>query len=208
MILRNLFPIFILLAVACKENSDKPQVTENSVEEPTETVDAFTIEDIYNFAKSKTLDAHFSEDAILETKNWIEEDSLEVVTLKIYPDTPKELLINYTNINKTSVYSIEVYAYDSPWKSKTGIYMGMPVDELEKLNEKPLTFLGYEWDYAGAVDFENGVLSSDTLFVYLGTDGDVEMPADFIGSEVKITAKQAKSHKIEFKVTGLMYRPN
>ena len=35
----------------------------------------------------------------------------------------------------------------------------------------------------------------------------VDMPKEFIGSDITITAEQAKKYNIDFKVTGLMYRP-
>ncbi|MDP5044649.1 MAG: hypothetical protein NWQ06_06690 [Leeuwenhoekiella sp.] len=208
MILRYLVLAVFIILVGCKEKPDSAPASNTVTEEDVAEETVFTIEEIYGFAQAGTLENKYAEDDLLETKNWIEESSIEVVTLKIYPNTPKELLVHYTDINKTAVHSIEAYAYDSPWKSETDIYMGMPLAKLETLNKKAIRFSGYEWDFAGAVDFQQGALSSKTLFVYLGTDGDVAMPKEFVGSDVKITSEQAKDYDIEFKVTGLLYRPN
>ena len=196
-----------IIFLSCKEKLDSKAASPTVIQEETVQENVYTVEEIYRLAEAKSIEDTFAEEDLLETKQWIEEGSMEVVTLKVYPNTPKELLINYTDINKSIVHSIEVYAYDSPWKSETGIYMGMPLSELEALNKKSLRFYGYEWDYAGAVDFEKGALASEILFVYLGTDGDVDMPKEFIGSDITITAEQAKKYNIDFKVTGLMYRP-
>jgi len=207
MIRRSLFLVFMLVLGSCKETTAGKPVTESEALPKNKVTETRIIEEVYAFAIANTLEDHFPDAVIEETKKWIEEGTVEVETLKLHPNTPKELLINYSDLKKSDILSVEVYAFDSPWKSSTGIYMGMPIDELETLNKKPLSFYGYQWDNAGAVDFENGALSNTKLFAYLGADAVVEMPDAFIGSDKKITSKQAEESKINFKVTGLLYRP-
>jgi hypothetical protein len=51
----------------------------------------------------------------------------------------------------------------SRWHFADGIGIGTPLSELVALNRKPLRFLGFDWDYGGAVtDWNGGALAPAT----------------------------------------------
>ncbi|MGY8916335.1 MAG: hypothetical protein ACKVJF_14790, partial [Flavobacteriales bacterium] len=106
MIVRNLFFALLITVFGCKEKAVSGSEIQELAEEEVAVPEAYTIEEIYAFAKAKTLENYIPKDQILETKNWIEESSTEIVTLKLYPNTPKELWINYSDISKSKVESI------------------------------------------------------------------------------------------------------
>lgn len=54
------------------------------------------------------------------------------------------------------------------WKSRTGVYIGMSVNDLQKVNGRPFTFSGFGWDYGGGVmRWEGGALEGKGLAVQL-----------------------------------------
>jgi|GEM_PF-5046522 len=103
-----------IIFLGCKEKLDSKAAYQTVIQEDTVQENVYTVEEIYRLAEAKSIEDTFAEEDLLETKQWIEEGSIEVVTLKVFPNTPRELLINYTDINKSIMHSIEVYAYDSP----------------------------------------------------------------------------------------------
>lgn len=63
------------------------------------------------------------------------------------------------------------------WKSSTGAYIGMSVDELQKLNGRPFKFSGFGWDYGGGVmSWEGGTLEGKGIAIQLseGTNADLK----------------------------------
>ena len=70
----------------------------------------------------------------------------------------------------------------SVWKLPHDITLGTTLAELERLNGKPFTVMGFGWDYGGTVtDWRGGSLSglksgSPTVFLRLSPQGDGDSP--------------------------------
>ncbi len=51
-----------------------------------------------------------------------------------------------------------------------GVKIGTTLSELVKLNGKPFTFTGFDWDYGGYAIFEKGKLENDCYSIQLYYD--------------------------------------
>lgn len=74
-------------------------------------------------------------------------------------------------ISVSLVSDAEYFAPQLPsgkWKSRTGVFIGMTIEELEKLNGRPFVFSGFGWDYGGGViRWENGTLQDKGIAIQL-----------------------------------------
>lgn len=55
-------------------------------------------------------------------------------------------------------------------KSKTGMYLGMPLKELHELNGAPITFAGFGWDFGGNARAHEGKLKDSDISFMLDTE--------------------------------------
>ncbi len=69
-------------------------------------------------------------------------------------DSLKTGIISVTQVSDSDWYADSLAR--SEWKSSTGVYVGMSIDELQRINGRPFTFSGFGWDYAGGVISWNG----------------------------------------------------
>jgi hypothetical protein len=80
----------------------------------------------------------------------------------IYPDTPREVLIYWQDLNPplVTVQRLALRQSGSIYRLSNGIGVGTSVAELVRLNDgKPITFGGLGWDYGGGFDgFSEGKL--------------------------------------------------
>lgn len=66
---------------------------------------------------------------------------------------PQMIMVNATWDAETGVINGgAIYATDE------GVKVGMPIEEVEKINGKPFKLSGFGWDYGGAPNFEGGKL--------------------------------------------------
>ena len=88
----------LVILLGCKEKLDSQAASQTVIQEETVQENVYTVEEIYRLAEAKSIEDTFAEEDLLETKQWIEEGSMEVVTLKVYPNTPKELPYRPTSL--------------------------------------------------------------------------------------------------------------
>lgn len=79
----------------------------------------------------------------------------------LYPDDPTrrvEVFLDDANAHPTA---LRVFAEETVWRRADGIGIGTTTAELQKRNGKPFEFLGFDWDYGGAItDWHDGALAS------------------------------------------------
>ncbi|WP_417884781.1 hypothetical protein [Zunongwangia sp.] len=181
---------FLILSCGSRKNSAKS--------------DRFTLESLEGKTNSEILELY--PDAQPESgtnlKDVIEEEAEDRQYTILYPDTPDEILISWKDDAKTSIYDI-YYNKDGKWQSEKGIQVGTSYDQLVKLNEKPIQFYGFGWDYSGAVDWNGGKLEDSNIRVFLAPEGDIPNP--FYGDRI-IKASEEEIAKLNLKVAAIMYR--
>ncbi len=83
-------------------------------------------------------------------------------------------IISATLVSTADYYSEKLEPGN--WKSSTGVFLGMSVYELEKLNGRPFKFSGFGWDYGGGVmSWEGGTLDGKGIAVQLSEGTSAEL---------------------------------
>jgi hypothetical protein len=89
------------------------------------------------------------------------------------------------------------------WKSKTSIKIGSTYDELTKMNQKPISFYGFGWDYSGAVAWNDGKLEKSNVHVFLAPEK--EPKNKFYGDHI-ITATAEEINEMDLKVKAILFK--
>ncbi|MGH8026729.1 MAG: hypothetical protein ACREO0_08375 [Pseudoxanthomonas sp.] len=79
----------------------------------------------------------------------------------LFPNNPSRRATLYFQDEKNlrGLSMVSVNEAGSQWKLASGVGIGTSLAELRKINEKPFTFSGFDWDYGGTViDWQNGKL--------------------------------------------------
>ena len=82
----------------------------------------------------------------------------------LFPDDAKRRIdIIWKDPNKkVEIHFLTLHGKSSLWKTVHDISLGMSLKELERINRKPFTVLGYGWDYEGTVwSWEAGALTDE-----------------------------------------------
>lgn len=86
----------------------------------------------------------------------------------LFPDDPgKRAEILWVRGDRTKIKILRITEKGTVWKTDRGVTIGTSLSTLRRINERPLTLLGFAWDYGGSiVDCNGGVLKE------LGTQAD------------------------------------
>lgn len=129
------------------------------------SIDKFVIENL-NGKTAEEIKRIYPDANIKEDIGMFEEGTEERPYSILYPDSPDELHITWTDNGRTKINDIRITDAGN-WKSNTGIIVGTTYDELNSLNEKPVSFYGFGWDYSGAVVWNDGKFEKTPLRVFL-----------------------------------------
>jgi SH3-like domain-containing protein len=107
----------------------------------------------------------------------------------LFKNSPLELQCPLDENKK--IFGIYVRQPGGNWATKEGVKMGTTLDELAKLNERPIKFNGFGWDFGGLVyDFNKGKLEAyySSLSIVLGEPDNIEGLDEFMGDVECTTA--------------------
>ena len=74
---------------------------------------------------------------------------------RVFPDPPDEVEVLWT-VAGGPVAIVRVSEPTGEWVTSSGITIGTPIEELERMNDGPLSFSGFGWDYGGLVSSWDG----------------------------------------------------
>jgi len=185
--------IFILIALVTLAScgSSKKSVSSRSDKLMIENLANFTAEEIKNSFPNATIN---------EGTGMFEEGTVEKDFTVLYPETPNEIHITWTDNSKTKIDEIR-FSDNGKWKSKSGIKIGTTYSELNKMNGKPISFYGFGWDYSGAVLWNDGKLEDGKLRVFIGPDNEVN--AKYYGDRI-IKATPEEIEALDLKVETIL----
>ncbi len=149
--------IILLLTLAvlasCGSNSEVSAPTEN-LNEVLTCIDAKGLVSKYG-AKS----------VILDTSIVSGDDTLKGAI--IFPGTPKQAIVFF---HEGKISDVSIQGESSAWKTASGLYLGLPLQEVEKLNTKNFTISGFGWAHGGSVvSWEGGKLAGDSTLTHLAS---------------------------------------
>lgn len=184
--------ILVAASVSCK-NTQNASVT-------SEPADRFVIENLTSHSLDE-LKRLYADANIKEDVGMFDEGTEERPYTILFPDTRDELHITWDNAEKTRIHDIR-FTEGGKWKSNTGIKVGTTYEELNRLNEKEISFYGFGWDYSGAVVWNDGKFEDSNLFVFLEAR---QIPEKFYADHI-IEATPEEIALMDLKVNTIMYK--
>lgn len=107
---------------------------------------------------------------------------------KMFEGTDKEIEIIFNpEGDEKEIEDIRIIG--KGWKFENGLKLGMSLIEVEKINGKPYTVLGFGWDYGGYANFEGGKLEGT---VSIRFDVEPQAMADAISGDQSVPS----THKV------------
>ncbi|HWR33801.1 MAG TPA: hypothetical protein VN451_09750 [Chitinophagaceae bacterium] len=196
--MRIFFPalISLLLIISCKQKNTDPggKITLSEIRSP---ADSLLLSDstwggitaLTDFDELKQL---YSESNIKDERICGPEcvDSFDVT--RIYPGSNREFIVYWQDsLYHKQIGFIRCLSADAPYYTEAGVKIGTTLNELLRINGKPIAFFGFGWDYGGGIiSLNHGVLEktnvrfnlalaeqNDDNSVYGDTELNSDMPA-------------------------------
>ena len=136
---------------ACSSNSEVSLPTEN-------------LNEVLACGDAKGLISKYgAKSVILDTSIVIGDDTLRGAI--IFPGTAKQANVFF---HEGKISDVSVQGESSVWKTASGLYLGLSLQEVEKINAKNFTISGFGWAHGGSVvSWEGGKLAGDSTLTHL-----------------------------------------
>jgi hypothetical protein len=144
--------LFLLIAITFFSCSDKSSKELKLVSN--------NLNDVLNCKDLKGLNEKYGvKNLVADTLITISDDTLSGTIL--YPNTENQVFIFYHN---DQIIDVTIMGEKSDWKTESGLYLGMTLKEVEKINDKSFTISGFDWAHGGTVvSWEGGKLRGEKL---------------------------------------------
>ncbi len=172
--------LYVLVSSSTFIISCKNQNTEESTDQKKDSLtvvqsaEKLYAEDLLNINSHEDLVKKYGQNNVLKDRFLYADDPIGTPATILFKGSDKEITIEWRDtVNYKDVQSINVRGYTktdtsmpiyvSQWKTKTGLSIGMPLNEVKRLNDKDFTIGGLGWDYGGGViNWNGGNLSKDS----------------------------------------------
>ena len=116
-------------------------------------------------------------------------DKTEEPCTVLMEGTNNEVRISWKDNERTRIKAVYLMRPNSRWFTKEGLTTGLSLTELTKVNESPLTFYGFNWDYSGTVSsWRGGVLGKYEKYFYAvlnpSIPANVKLPEKYTGNHI------------------------
>ena len=112
----------------------------------------------------------------------------------IFPNSKKQAFVYFHDGNMVDV---TIKGESADWKTKSGLYLGMTLSEVQAINAKNFTLSGFNWSHGGSVvSWEGGKLTGDSTLSHLAVFSNVSNEHQGISDE----AYKLISGEVEFDV--------
>lgn len=152
--MKNYFLLLALLAlVACQQ--------EKATTPPSEILN-----EVLAAQDASGLQAKYGkENVVLDTSWVIGDDTLRGSIL--FPNSSKQAFIYY---HEGKIADVTIQGESSAWKTASGLYLGMRLADVQKINTKNFTISGFNWSHGGSVvSWEGGKLAGDSTISHLAS---------------------------------------
>lgn len=86
----------------------------------------------------------------------------------VFPGKDDEIRIVWKSGEREKIKAIYITSEDGKWHLKQGVKVGISLDDLTKLNESPVSFYGFQWEYSGTISsYRTGVLAPFEKYFYM-----------------------------------------
>lgn len=112
----------------------------------------------------------------------------------IFPNSKKQAFVYFHDGN---IVDVTIKGESADWKTKSGLYLGMNLSEVQSINAKNFTLSGFNWSHGGSVvSWEGGKLTGDSTLSHLAVFSNVSNEHQGISDE----AYKMISGEVEFDV--------
>jgi hypothetical protein len=112
------------------------------------------------------LQSKFGAQNIIQDTSWV----IGADTLRgsiLFPNTPKQVYVYY---RAGEIVDVTIKGKSSDWKTDSGLYLGLSLQEVQKLNDRNFTISGFNWAHGGeVVSWEGGKLAGIHLATFSNT---------------------------------------
>lgn len=145
--------LFALVAFSCSKSTEKQ--TDALQQAPTQVLDdLLSLQNVEGIVQK-----YGKENIIQDTAIVMSDDTLRGSIL--FPNSEQTVFVFY---HKGQISDVSIQGNSSKWITKSGLYLGLPLQEVEKLNGKNFTISGFNWLHGGTVvSWEGGKLGGDKL---------------------------------------------
>ncbi|MGB7784749.1 MAG: hypothetical protein WBL27_01490 [Salinimicrobium sp.] len=167
-----------------------------------ESEEKYQLENLSEVISRKNIDNIYPDANIAEGTDLFEEGTVERPYTILYPHTKDEILIVWQDASRSTPEQIYVDR-EGRWSSKKGIKVGTSYEELEEINNGPIKFYGFGWDYSGAVDWNEGKMADSDVQVFLAPEN--APPQSFYGDHI-IEEDPEKIINLHLKVRAIVFK--
>lgn len=152
----------LLLLAACGQPHTPPPAPAEGVDSAANTMSLLCAGPFAANATKESLIAEFGAENVADMSVPGPEGT-ELSATVIYPnDVTKRAEVMWADEAKRArPATIRIQNPDSKWTGPSGLKIGMSLEDVEKINGRPFTIMGFGWDYGGtATDWKGGALDS------------------------------------------------
>jgi hypothetical protein len=112
----------------------------------------------------------------------------------IFPNSKMQAFVYF---HDEDIVDVTIKGESADWKTKSGLYLGMTLSEVQAINAKNFTLSGFNWSHGGSVvSWEGGKLTGDSTLSHLAVFSNVSNEHQGISDE----AYKLISGEVEFDV--------
>ncbi len=177
---RSLLLILFISSLACSQEKNQVQ----NFGSLNEVLDCKTL---------NGLQLKYGVENVINDTSWVIGDD----TLRgsiIFPNSKKQAFVYFHDGN---IVDVTIKGESADWKTKSGLYLGMTLSEVQLINAKNFTLSGFNWSHGGSVvSWEGGKLTGDSTLSHLAVFSNVSNEHQGISDE----AYKLISGEVEFDV--------
>ncbi|WP_194851700.1 hypothetical protein [Nonlabens antarcticus] len=210
-----IFLILLVLVASCSDVSQDTPINASQgdvgpldpslfANETEEEASYWSIENLVESLENDTMDQDYPELSMKDDTMISGEGTVRRVVKIIAGDTPNELVVSYDGNKPFQL----MYGSRGKWRTKHSIYIGSPVEALNKVNGKPIKFGGFGWEYSGLVRFEGGAIDASSYDMFIAPDKknvSEDAAFEFLGSDF-YRSDAPDVEKLHLYVSSITYK--
>ena len=130
---------------------------------PQTEVPTQSLNEVLACANLAGLQTKYGKENVVADTSWVMGDDTLQGSI-IFPSSPKQVYVYY---RAGEIVDVTIQGKSSAWKTNSGLYLGLPLQEVQKLNNKNFTLSGFNWAHGGeVVSWEGGKLADIHLATF------------------------------------------
>jgi len=124
----------------------------------------------------------------------------------LFPDSKNQITIEWLDGKPYQrIKNLRIEGEGSSWQTAEGIRIGTTFEELERINQRPFKFYGFDWEYEGKADDWQGGNVHKYMTVYLTPKNPKAVYPAMLGDSLFLS-NHPKAYEAGFYVTSIEIR--